>query len=179
MKSLLSNYGTVEKLYLAREDASKSKRRKRAGGGGGKRFDEGWVQFKFRSEARNFGEMGNLTPMQRKKRGSLADDLWCVKYLQNFKWSALTEKVAYDRRVRDQRLKVELSHAKRENKEFESMVEKGANFEKMVDRKNGDVLSSSKKGEKRNREGGDDGGGKRKFRQKGVVEEEDYGNAFL
>lgn len=58
-----------------------------------------------------------------------------MKYLQKFKWSHLTEKVAYERRVREQKLRVEMMQARRENAAFVQMVETGKKLDKIEERK--------------------------------------------
>jgi len=62
-------------------------------------------------------------------------DLWNLKYLNKFKWSHLTEKVAYERRVREQKLRVEMMQARRENAAFVQMVETGKKLDKIEERK--------------------------------------------
>jgi len=47
-----------------------------------------------------------------------------IKYLKNFKWDYLTEKFAYERRVREQKLKAAMLQSKRTNAEFVELVEK-------------------------------------------------------
>jgi ESF2/ABP1 family protein len=68
-----------------------------------------------------------------------------VKYLNKFKWSHLTERVAYERRVREQKLRVEMTQARRENAAYVQMVETGKKLDKIEERKrkrgeHGDVL---------------------------------------
>lgn len=65
----------------------------------------------------------------------LTDDLWNLKYLPKFKWSHLTEKVAYERRVREQKLRVEMMQARRENAAYVQMVETGNKLDKIEERK--------------------------------------------
>lgn len=62
-------------------------------------------------------------------------DLWNLKYLSKFKWSHLTEKVAYERRVREQKLRVEMMQARRENAAYVQMVETGKKLDKIQERK--------------------------------------------
>ena len=62
-------------------------------------------------------------------------DLWNLKYLHKFKWSHLTEKVAYERRVREQKLRVEMMQARRENAAYVQMVEAGKKLDKIEARK--------------------------------------------
>lgn len=62
-------------------------------------------------------------------------DLWNLKYLHKFKWSHLTEKVAYERRVREQKLRVEMMQARRENANYVELVETGKKLDKIEERK--------------------------------------------
>ena len=62
-------------------------------------------------------------------------DLWNLKYLNKFQWSHLTEKVAYERRVREQKLRVEMMQARRENAACVQMVETGKKLDKIEERK--------------------------------------------
>ena len=62
-------------------------------------------------------------------------DLWNLKYLNKFKWSHLTEKVAYERRVREQKLRIEMMHARRENAAYVQMVETGKKLDRIEERK--------------------------------------------
>jgi ESF2/ABP1 family protein len=64
------------------------------------------------------------------------DDIWNLKYLKNFKWDYLTEKFAYERRVRENKLKASMMQAKRSNAEFVELVEKGKQQKYVEDRKN-------------------------------------------
>ena len=137
LKQLLSQHGAITRLYLQREDKSVGKRRARLAGGSkrGKRFTEGWVEFSKKKVAKRVAGGLHMTNMEGEKRGQHVDDLWCMKYLKGFKWAHLTEKVAYERRVREQKLAVEMANSKRENKEFERLVEEGEKFDKMAERK--------------------------------------------
>ena len=46
--------------------------------------------------------------MGGKKRHNLFyDDLWNIKYLNKFKWEHLREKLEYDQKMREQRMKLE------------------------------------------------------------------------
>lgn len=55
----------------------------------------------------------NNTLIGGRKRSYYHDDMWNLKYLRKFKWDHLTEKVAYERRVRSQKLRLETMQAKR------------------------------------------------------------------
>lgn len=51
--------------------------------------------------------------MVPKKRGFYSDDLWNIVYLPKFKWENLTEKLAYDERIRKEKIKTEISQEKK------------------------------------------------------------------
>lgn len=136
IKSLLSNFGEVTRVYLVEEDASVRKRRKKEfGGSGGKRYIEGWVEFSSKKKAKHIAESLNSTPISNHKRNPHYGTLWNLKYLSKFKWSHLTEKVAYERRVREQKLRVEMMQARRENAAYVEMVETGKKLDKIEERK--------------------------------------------
>ncbi|GMH73230.1 hypothetical protein TL16_g06127 [Triparma laevis f. inornata] len=160
LKTLISPLCEITRLYLAVEDKSVRKRRKKAGGSNSKRFTEGWIEVPNKRLAKQLAGTLHMTNME--KKGPHSDDLWCLKYLRGFKWSHLTEKVAYERRVREQRLRVEMSKAKREVKEYERKIEEGEKFEQMVKKR--------KRSGKEVKEGGGEGF-KRNFKQKKAFEE--------
>ena len=84
----------------------------------------------------------------------LLGDLWNLKYLSGFKWSHLTEKVAYERRVREQKLRIEMLHARKENAAYVQQIEMGQKLDYIEERmkKNnnkgnkGDIKSSENDG---------------------------------
>jgi len=137
IKSLLSDFGTVTRVYLVEEDKSVRKRRQKqsGGGAGGKRYVEGWVEMEDKSVAKRLGMVLNNTPISNHKRSVHYGDLWNVKYLRKFQWSHLTEKVAYERRVREQKLRVEMMQARRENAAYTQLVEAGKKLDKIEERK--------------------------------------------
>eukprot|EP00568_Trieres_chinensis_P002279 CAMPEP_0183294062 /NCGR_PEP_ID=MMETSP0160_2-20130417/2527_1 /TAXON_ID=2839 ORGANISM="Odontella Sinensis, Strain Grunow 1884" /NCGR_SAMPLE_ID=MMETSP0160_2 /ASSEMBLY_ACC=CAM_ASM_000250 /LENGTH=319 /DNA_ID=CAMNT_0025455293 /DNA_START=36 /DNA_END=995 /DNA_ORIENTATION=+ len=137
MKTLMSEFGVVTRVYLEEEDKAARKRRKRlsGGGGGGKRYTEGWVEFEDKKIAKRVGESLNNTPISGQKRSVHYGDLWNVKYLRKFKWEHLTERVAYERRVREQKVRIEMMQARRENAEYASLVEEGKTMDRIEERR--------------------------------------------
>ena len=73
--------------------------------------------------------------MSNYKRSHHYDDLWNLKYLHKFQWSFLTEKVAYERRVREQKLRLETMQARRETAAYKQLVETGQKLDKIQERK--------------------------------------------
>lgn len=69
IKSLLSDFTEVTRVFLVEEDASVRKRRKREyGGSGGKRYVEGWVELASKRKAKHIAASLNLTPISNTKR---------------------------------------------------------------------------------------------------------------
>jgi ESF2/ABP1 family protein len=135
LKSLLSDFGEVTRVYCAEEDAAVRKRRRKLSGNGSKRYVEGWVEYASKKVAHHVARSLNLTPISAQKRNPHHDDLWMLKYLSRFQWSHLTEKVAYERRVREQKLRLETMQARKETVAFKKMVETGKKIDIIEERK--------------------------------------------
>lgn len=137
VKHLLGGFGCeVTRVYLVEEDATIRKRRRKVGkGGAAKRYVEGWIEFGKKRVAKHVAASLNNTEISNQKRNVHYGDLWNLKYLNKFKWEHLTERVAYERRVREQKLRVELFHARRENAAYAQLVETGAKLDKIEARK--------------------------------------------
>lgn len=54
--------------------------------------------------------------------------VFCPQYLHRFKWTHLSERLAYERQVRQQRMRAEVSQAKRETNFYLQNVEKSKRF---------------------------------------------------
>jgi ESF2/ABP1 family protein len=138
VRSLLGEHGTITRVYLSEEDPSaRRRRRKQTGGGGGrsKRYTEGWVEFEDKALARHVAANLNATPVTNRKRSPHHGDLWALRYLPKFKWGHLTEKVAYERRVREQRLRLETMQARRETAAYRELVEAGKKLDRIEERR--------------------------------------------
>ena len=69
IKSLLSEFAEVTRVYLVEEDPTVRKRRKKMhGGSGGKRYVEGWVEFSSKKKAKHIAQSLNNTPISNHKR---------------------------------------------------------------------------------------------------------------
>lgn len=145
VKQLLSEFGIVTRVYLVEEDQTVRKRRRKAGGSGAKRYSEGWIEFEKKKIAKHVASSLNNTPISNQKRNVHYGDLWNTRYLPKFQWSHLTEKVAYERRVREQKLRVEMVHARKENAAYTQLVETGKKLDKIEarKRKRGDASTST------------------------------------
>lgn len=97
---------------------------------------EGWVEFAKKGEAKLAALALNGTQVGGKKRHNLfRDDLWTIKYLPKFKWQNLTEKLAYDQKVREQRLKAQSNQAKKEINFYMEKVDLKKRLDKMEEKK--------------------------------------------
>jgi len=115
LRKALSGYGTdVLRIFLQPEDTAVRARRLKSGGNKKKCFSEGWVEFADKRRAKRIANTLNNTPMGGGHRSFFAHDLWNIKYLHKFKWNHLTEKVAHEARVRQDKMRSELSLAKKE-----------------------------------------------------------------
>ena len=114
MKHLLSSYGEITNLYLVPEDDSLRRRRKKSGGNTRKNYVEGWVEYSDKRVAKNVALCLNNTMIGGPKGSYYHDDIWNLKYLSKFRWEHLTEKISYERRVREQRVRHEVATARRE-----------------------------------------------------------------
>jgi ESF2/ABP1 family protein len=137
LRHLLGKFGELNRIYLVPEDKAFHKKRVAAGGNRRQSYTEGWVEFEDKKVARRVAGMLNTTQIGGRKRDYYHDDIWNLKYLKGFKWDHLTEKIAYENRIRDQKLRMEIAQAKKENDAYLERVEQSKQFAKMDERKAG------------------------------------------
>ncbi|XP_006013443.1 activator of basal transcription 1 [Latimeria chalumnae] len=134
VRTLMSAHGEIGRIFLQAEDRFIRKKKKKAGTNA-KSFTEGWVEFRDKRVAKLVAASLHNTPMGTRKRSRFHDDLWSIKYLHRFKWSHLSERLAYEKVVRHQRMRAEVSQAKRETNFYLQNVEKSNNMEKVQELK--------------------------------------------
>jgi len=118
--SFFSDFGRVGRVFLQpdKNDRKPGKfNRDRV-------FTEGWIEFKSKKIAKTVAESLNSYPVGGKRRSKAHDELWNIKYLPRFKWIHLSERLAYEAAVKQQRLRTEISQVKREAEHFKSSVER-------------------------------------------------------
>jgi ESF2/ABP1 family protein len=93
MLGLRGSLGEGLRCSPCHADPSIRKRRKQLGKNTGKNFTEGWVEFEDKAVAKQVAAMLNGNPMGGKRRSAYHYDLWCIKYLNKFKWDHLTEEI--------------------------------------------------------------------------------------
>ena len=135
VRTFLSPYGDIGKLFLTPEDDGTYQRRVRSGGNKKHSYVDGWVEFKSKNDAKTVATMLNGNIMGGKKGNYYHDDIWNIKYLKGFKWDDLTEQIARENKEREARLRAEISKAKRENEGFIKDIERGKMLETMETRK--------------------------------------------
>ena len=116
MKHLLSMYGTpVTRIFCQKQQQQQQQKKK-----GPPRYVEGWVEFADKKVAKQIAASLHQQRISNVKRHVHYDDHWCLKYLgSKFTWSILTEKVAYEKRVREQKLRLETMHDRKQIQHYQ------------------------------------------------------------
>ncbi|KAM7134482.1 activator of basal transcription 1 isoform 1-T2 [Macrochelys suwanniensis] len=127
VRNLLSVHGEVGRIFLQPEERFVRQRKKKAGAKA-KNYTEGWVEFRDKRVAKLVAASLHNTPIGTRRRSRFHYDLWNIKYLHRFKWPHLSERLAYERQVRQQRLRAEISQAKRETSFYLRSVETSRRF---------------------------------------------------
>lgn len=105
-----------------------------------KKFLEGWIEFERKHVAKKVARLVNNTRVSDKKRSKQYDYLWNIKYLKNFKWAHLNERLAYEKAARRQKLRIEVQLAKKKSLAFSSNLDKQKNNKKVVNKEYGDLF---------------------------------------
>ncbi|KHJ48904.1 hypothetical protein D918_01209 [Trichuris suis] len=124
VRELFSEYGEIGRIYFQREVVRKER-------GSISRYAEGWIEFKDKSVAKRVALSLNNTQVGGRKRSRAYESLWNIKYLHRFKWHHLTEQLVYEKSKHKQRMRIEISQAKREAQFFTQQIEKGAAIRKL------------------------------------------------
>jgi ESF2/ABP1 family protein len=150
LKGLLARFAPVDRIYLEPYSNSKGKDQS---------FSEGWIEFLDKKDAKSAALLLNGQPMTQGKKKYYSQDLWCLKYLSGFRWTHLTEKLAYERAIKEQKLQTELAQSKRENSLFMRQVERGKMIDKIHKKKGKPAVSAEESFETI----------KRKFKQRKII----------
>lgn len=124
VRSLLSQHGSITRLFLTPEPPSSYLGRRARGGNKKKSYIDGWVEFASRRDARVCTEAINAQTIGR-KAGFYGNDVWNARFLKGFSWTDLMAGARAEEREREERVKVGLGRELRERKAFLSAVEKG------------------------------------------------------
>ncbi|KAF2800906.1 hypothetical protein K505DRAFT_291853 [Melanomma pulvis-pyrius CBS 109.77] len=129
LRSLLTPYGTIGRIFLTPESTTSRSSRLKSGGTRRKLFLDGWVEFLSKKDAKFVAENLNAQTMGGKKRGRWHDEVWNIKYLSGVKWTHLVEQIQNENAERAARLRTEIASSRKENQRFLENMEKG----KMID----------------------------------------------
>lgn len=143
LRSMLSKYGEIGRIFLNPEDSKIAAKRKRYKRNKRVNYVEGWIEFGDKKVARKVSLLLNNNNMGGKKRSYYYDDIWNIKYLPKFKWNHLTEQLAYELKVKEQRMRNDLSQARKESKLYVKNVQKAKAIEAMEARKSSKKSAST------------------------------------
>jgi len=115
-----SQYGRVGRVFLQPDMKERNKRKDKLA----RNFTEGWIEFHSKRVAKDVAANLNMTQVGGKKRAKSHDVIWNLKYLPGFKWTNLSERLAYEKAVHQQRMRTEISQAKRETDYFRANIER-------------------------------------------------------
>lgn len=135
LRSLLTPYGAVGRIFLTPEPTSQRTQRLKSGGTRRKLFLDGWVEFLKKKDAKFVAENLNAQTMGGKKRSRWHDEVWNIKYLSGVKWSHLVEQIQNENAERQARMRTEIAQSKRENQRFLEDIERGKIAKTMSERK--------------------------------------------
>lgn len=123
LRQVMSRFGEIGRIFLKPEDPKVYKSRIKSGGNKKKKFEEGWVEFASKLDAKLAANTLNGNVLGGKKRSFYHDDVMNVKYLKGFKWFDLTNALNREVEVRDSKKQAELSQASKLNKAYIKNVE--------------------------------------------------------
>lgn len=124
LRSVLSRFGKLDRIFLKPEDPASHQKRVKYGGNKKKRFTEGWVEFVNKKDAKLCASTMNGNILGGKKSSYYHDDVINIKYLSGFKWFDLTQQIAKENEIRQSKLTLEISQQAKLNKTFVNNVEK-------------------------------------------------------
>uniref|UniRef100_A0A1E1WIX5 Activator of basal transcription 1 n=1 Tax=Pectinophora gossypiella TaxID=13191 RepID=A0A1E1WIX5_PECGO len=125
IREIFSQFGEVGRIYL-QPSAKPGEKRKRVPN----QFTEGWVEFQKKKVAKQVAANLNNTKIGTRKKSRYYDMIWNIKYIPRFKWIHLSERLAYEKAAIKQRLRAEISQAKKEAHYLQNNVEKSKKMKK-------------------------------------------------
>lgn len=145
IRHLLSQNGALGRIYLAPEDPLLYRKRVQAGGNKKIKYTEGWVEFLDKQQAKATAKLLQNTPVDSRHggRGFYASDLWNIKYLKHFKWHHLTEKIAYEKRLKAVQLRSELHENRKAIEQYLQSVDTAKAITEMETKKSKQKLTTN------------------------------------
>lgn len=106
--------------FLETKPQDKKKKKRKVA----KKFTEGWVEFEKKCAAKRVAALLNNTQISTRKKSKHYDYMWNIKYLSNFKWTHLHERLAYEKAERTKKLRAEIQLSKKKTNFFSANVDK-------------------------------------------------------
>jgi len=129
IREALMPYGEIGRVFLQPRSKTDNKKKK-----GPRKYVEGWVEFLSKRNAKRVAEVLNNQKVGGKRRSASYETLWNIKYLPSFKWAHLSERLAYEKAVHQQRMRTEIAQVKRETNFFIENVDKSKRLKKKMDK---------------------------------------------
>ncbi|CUM46872.1 uncharacterized protein AC631_01995 [Debaryomyces fabryi] len=135
LRSVLSRFGKIDRLFLKPEDNTTYAKRVKYGGNKKKNYTAGWVEFINKKDAKLCAATLNGNKLGGKKTSYYYDDIINIKYLSGFKWFDLTQQIAKENEIRQAKLSMELSQQQKLNKSFINNVERSKMINNMQNKR--------------------------------------------
>ncbi|KAF2260849.1 pre-rRNA-processing protein-like protein esf2 [Lojkania enalia] len=169
LRSLLTPYGDIGRIFLTPESSTSRTSRLKSGGTRRKLFLDGWVEFLHKRDAKNVAAMLNAQIIGGKKRSKWHDEVWNIRYLKGVKWGHLVEQIQNENAERAARLRSDIAQSTRENKRFLEDIERGkmvAGIQEKRKKKLGEAMEEDEVVEKNVEV--EEGGPRRTFKQREI-----------
>lgn len=98
-------------------------------------FSEGWVEFKNKRDAKRVALALNNTSVGGKKRNPWYTCIWNIKYLPKFSWTDVNADKELKRATHENRIRTEISQAKKQTNFYSGNVEFSKNLDRMKKKK--------------------------------------------
>ncbi|XBW35413.1 hypothetical protein QEN19_000979 [Hanseniaspora menglaensis] len=123
LRQIFSRFGEIDRIYMKKESEQKRKSRLKQGGNKKDMYEEGWVEFIKKGDAKLCCATLNANILGGKKTSFYYDDIMNLKYLSGFKWTDLTEQMAKEGEQRQSKLELEITQANKLNEMYIKNVE--------------------------------------------------------
>lgn len=126
LRSKMQKYG-VSRIYLIPDKKITSKKQT---------YKEGWVEYKSKLYAKLCEyELNGEAIGGKKRHNELREEIWSIKYLHKFKWHHLMEKLNFNKKLREQRMKTEIAQARRETNFILEKFEQSKNINRLKNKR--------------------------------------------
>jgi len=121
-RQYFSKFGEIGRIFMQPEDASVYKRRVARGGSQKKNFSTAWLEFADAQVAKKVVQVLNGNKVGGKHK-FWHDDVWHLRYLEDFEWRHLHERQVYLKAVRSDMFKNKYNQLKKMSQFYTERVE--------------------------------------------------------